>query len=146
MLDLLYPVRMPLYDLHDQVSRLFEDFYREASPWMGEELNRFPAINIWEDGETSHLEVELPGVKMDDVEILVSGNQLKLVVQRREPENGKHTWHRRERLVGRFTRVLTLPWELNPDKVQARLKDGVLTADLSKADSAKPRKIKLLTD
>lgn len=145
MLELLEPVRTPFSGLHDQINQLFEDFYRDAAPQWGEDSNRFPAVNIWDDGEAAHLEAELPGVKLEQVEVLVSGNELRLTVRREGPANGQHTWHRRERLVGSFTRAFTLPWELNPDQVEARLKNGVLTVNLLKAQSAKPRKIKLLT-
>ena len=63
---------------------------------------------------------------------------------RREPEDGQQaTYHRRERGTGSFTRVLTLPIEVDADKVEASLAQGVLTIRLPKAESAKARKIQV---
>ncbi len=82
---------------------------------------------------------------MEDLEVLVSGNEVTITGERkiREPESAN--WHRRERSQGRFSRTLTLPWEVDADKVQATLRDGVLSVRLPKAESAKPKKVKVLT-
>ena len=145
MFELLYPVATPFNALQNQINGLLEDFLAEPAAWAsGSELRHYPAVNIWEDGDAAHLEAELPGVKMEEVELLVAGNQLKLAVQRRVSAPENTAWHRQERLAGSFTRSFTLPWELDADKVEARLKDGILTVTLPKAESAKPRKIKLL--
>ena len=53
--------------------------------------------------------------------------------------------HRRERGSGEFERSLTLPWQIDAEKVEARLVDGVLTVKLPKSESAKPKKVKVLT-
>jgi HSP20 family protein len=55
------------------------------------------------------------------------------------------TYHRQERNTGEFTRVVTLPVDVDADNVEAVLKDGVLNIRLPKAESAKPRKIALKT-
>ncbi len=147
MLDLLDPVATPYSALQNQINGLLEDFLAEPAAWAGgSELRRYPAVNIWEDGDAAHLEAELPGVVMEDVELYVAGNQLRIGVQRRVSAPEKAAWHRQERVSGNFTRTFTLPWELDADKVEAKLKDGVLTVELPKAEAAKPRKIKLLAN
>jgi HSP20 family protein len=81
----------------------------------------------------------------DQIEISVVGNELSLKVQRPDLAQDGVAYHRRERPTGNFTRVLRLPVEVNADKVQAELAHGVLTLTLPKAESAKPRKIKVAT-
>jgi HSP20 family protein len=147
MLDLVNPPASTFSALQNQINGLLDDFLTEPSPWVSSpEFRRYPAVNIWEQGDAAHLEAELPGVKMEDVELLVAGNQVRLSVQRNNAAETKAAWHRQERPSGNFTRSFTLPWELDADKVEAKLKLGVLSVTLPKAESAKPRKIKLLTN
>lgn len=104
----------------------------------------YPGVNVWEDGDNAYLEAELPGVTMNDIEIDVTGDQVTVRGQRKipdAPQNG--TYRRRERPAGAFSRMLRLPWEINPDQVEATLHDGVLTVRLPKSESAKPRKIRV---
>jgi HSP20 family protein len=102
-----------------------------------------PAVNLWEDEETILVEAELPGLKSDQLDISVRGEELTLKVQRPETVEQGVRYHRRERPVGSFTRVVQLPAEVDADHVQAELHDGVLRITLPKAAEAKPRKIEV---
>jgi HSP20 family protein len=107
----------------------------------------YPAVNVWEEGEQVHLEVELPGMDMKDLEIYVTGgNQLTLKGERKQPTLEKGVWHRQERGYGTFVRVLTLPFPVDPEKVEAKFENGVLRVALAKHESAKPRKIPIKVD
>jgi HSP20 family protein len=89
-----------------------------------------------------YAEAELPGMELNDLEIYVTrGDQLTIKGERKEPTTGKAYWHRQERGFGSFTRVLTLPVDVDPDKVEARLHNGVLTITMPKSEKARPRKI-----
>jgi HSP20 family protein len=102
----------------------------------------YPPINLWEDEERVYAEAELPGMKLDDLEIFVTGgNQLTISGERKEPAGNGAAWHRRERGYGRFTRVIELPGAVDEDKVEAQFKLGVLTITLPKREEAKPRRI-----
>lgn len=103
----------------------------------------FPAMNVWEDGESVRAEVEVPGLKMENLELLVVGNELTVKGRRPEATNGKVAWRRQERGTGEFARVIRLPYEVNAAKVEATLKDGVLTILMPKAESARARKIEV---
>lgn len=105
----------------------------------------FPAVNVWEDGESLYAEAEVPGMKMEDIEVLIVGNELTVKGRRSAPANGKGTFHRQERTLGEFTRTLTLPYEINAAKVEAMLKDGVLTIVLPRAEQSKARRIAVKT-
>jgi len=104
--------------------------------------NAFPTVNLWEEGDQLLLEVELPGMDMKNLEIYVTGgNQLTLKGERKQPTVEKGVWHRQERGYGNFVRVLTLPFAVYPEKVDAKFENGVLRVALAKHESAKPRKI-----
>jgi HSP20 family protein len=134
----------PLMQLQGQMNRLFENFF-EDMPTARQYATAYPALNTWEDGDNAYVEAELPGLTMDDLEIYVTGNELRIGGERKLAEAEGASWHRRERSQGRFSRTLTLPWEIDADKVEASLKDGVLTVKLPKCESCKPRKVKVLT-
>jgi HSP20 family protein len=130
-----------LHSMQRDFNRLFDRWQGGDGPRAGS-VSSFPAINVWEDAEFLHLEAELPGFALKDLEIYVTGGSQLTLKGRREPmaPDGAQ-WHRQERGHGSFVRVLSLPSSVNPDKVEARLENGILHLDLAKAESAKPRKI-----
>ena len=103
----------------------------------------YPALNLWDDGEAFHAEAELPGFKIEDIDLAVAGAELQ--IRGRRESHSKEGWavHRRERPSGEFARTITFPAEIDADRVEAALKDGVLSITLPKAPSAKPRKIEV---
>src|SRR5262249_32822800 len=102
----------------------------------------YPAVNIWEDSERVFVEAELPGVDPKDLDIHVTGgNQLNLKGERKPHAPEKGVIHRQERGFGSFVRVLTLPFQVNAEKVDAKFENGVLQVTLAKHEAAKPRKI-----
>lgn len=105
----------------------------------------YPAVNLWDAGEALQLEAEIPGVRMEDLEVLAVGNELTLKGRRQAPADERVAYHRRERGTGEFSRVIMLPVDVDPDRVEASLKDGVLSIRLPKAEAAKPRRIALKT-
>jgi HSP20 family protein len=137
----------PFYQLRDEMDRLVGDFFgpsTSAQALRGTMLMRtFPALNVWEDGDTLYAEAEVPGVKPEDIDVSVVGGDLTLRGQRRSGQYEGMAYHRQERGVGEFNRVLRLPYEVDANKVEATLNDGVLLIKLPKADSAKPKKIKV---
>jgi HSP20 family protein len=130
----------PLQELQGELNRLFDR-------WAGTGASHstpagYPAVNIWEEGDHLHLEAELPGLQLDELEISITGgNQLTLQGQTRPPAVEKGTWHRRERQYGNFARTVELPFPVDPEKVEARFEHGVLKVTLAKHESARPRKI-----
>ena len=136
--------RRPVQQLRREMDRLLSGFLTGAGDvsWPFAGRGR-PAVNVWETKDALHAEVELPGVKSDQVEISVVGEELSIKVERPDIEQEGVTYHRRERGVGSFSRVLRLPVEVDADRVEAELRHGVLTVALPKAESARPRKIQV---
>ena len=133
----------PLMRLQDGMSELLEDFFYDTPAVRGYGAG-YPGINLWEDGDAAYIEAEMPGLSMEDIEVLVTGNEVTISGERKIAEPEGALFHRRERASGRFSRVLTLPWDIDAEKVQATLRDGVLTVTLPKRESCKPRKVQVL--
>lgn len=123
------------------VDRMMDRFATNARP-LPTAAATFPALNVWEDAETLYAEAEIPGLKLEDLEIYVTGtDQLTIKGNRKPGGPEKGAWHRQERAFGEFTRVLTLPVPVDADKVTARLEQGVLTLKMTKSALARPKKI-----
>jgi HSP20 family protein len=140
----LGPVWNQLQQFQSEMNRLF-DRWGGGTPFGG--VPAFPALNVWEEGDQVCVEAELPGLNLKDLEIYVTGgNQLTVKGERKPITPGKGLWHRQERAFGAFNRSLTLPYPVDPDKVDARLENGVLVLKLTKHESARPRKIPVKAD
>jgi HSP20 family protein len=138
----------PLQQLRDEVDRLFTNVLTHPTVSGAARLvsgRGFPAVNVWEDTENLFVEAEVPGLKAENLDITVVGDELTIKGERPEESQTESAFHRRERGVGSFTRVVRLTSEVDADKVQASLNDGVLLLTLPKAETAKPRKIQVKT-
>lgn len=103
-----------------------------------------PAVDIYETESSLVLKAELPGIDPKDVEARVVDGTLYLEGQRKfENEVKQDNYHRLERAYGSFTRSFALPSSVDPDKVTAEYKDGVLTLTIAKREEAKPKTIKI---
>lgn len=132
----------PLTQLQSEMNRLIEHFF-EDMPASRPYSAGYPAMNVWEDGNSAWIECELPGLTLDDIEVLVSGHDVTVKGNRRIDQPQGASWHRRERSQGEFVRSITLPWDLDAEKVSATFRDGVLTIELPRAEAAKPKKVKV---
>jgi len=141
----IYPVYGAFDQLRRDLNRLLEGATGGVYPRIFSGGYAFPALNIWEDGECFCAEAEVPGMSMDQIDVQIVGNELTIKGERPTLEEKKLTYHRQERGSGTFSRSISLPSEVSPDKVEAVLKDGVLTIKLPKAAAARARKIAVKT-
>lgn len=135
----MVPAMFPIAD----IDRVFEEFFGPgAANWTGGATAAFPAMNVWEDKDNVVVEAELPGFKLEQVDITLNGDELT-VAGHRETESKAEgtTWRRRERVSGHFTRSVRLPFEIDADKVDASMTNGVLTISLPKSDAVRTKKI-----
>jgi HSP20 family protein len=86
---------------------------------------------------------ELPGVQQDDLEITVHRDTVTLRGERQDKSDDAGAYHRRERGSGTFVRTFGLPFQVDPDKVDAKLKDGILTLSLQRPEHDKPKRIRV---
>jgi HSP20 family protein len=136
----------PFSQLRQEMDRAMNSVLTGApGAWLPDfaQARVFPALNVWEQADELCVEAELPGLKADELDISVEGDVLTIKGQRGENAQEGATFHRRERGVGAFSRVLRLPVPVAPDRVQASFRDGVLLITLPKAEEARPRKIKV---
>lgn len=104
----------------------------------------FPALNAWTDDEKFYVEAEIPGMSLEELEILVTeGRILTIKGQRGECKSDDRKWLGRERGCGSFERRIQVPGLVDQDRVEATLKNGVLTITLPKAPQFKARKIEV---
>ena len=133
----------PQTSLWRDMARLQEEMNsllsRSFSPAAG-----FPAVNLWTGEESAILTAELPGIVLDDLDITVVGDTLTIKGSRTPDQIGEGaTYHRRERGFGRFTRVVQLPFRVEPEQVEATFTNGILSITLPRAMSDRPRKIQI---
>lgn len=114
--------------------------------WDPEERPAFvPAMNVWQDDKGLHVEAEVPGLQHKDLDVSVHEGTLVLKGEKKEAPAGP-TQHRRERAFGGFTRTIEVPWEVESDKVEATLKDGVLHVFLPQTPAVQPKRIEIKAD
>jgi HSP20 family protein len=128
------------YEMNDLLDQLHTDRRRTLAP-------PYPTLNVWEQNDTVHVETELPGMKLDDLEIYVTkGDRLAIKGDRKRPSPETSTWHRQERRFGNFSRVVTLPADVDHNKMEASFNYGVLTITAPKKDNAQLRRITVKSD
>ncbi|MFC1895561.1 Hsp20/alpha crystallin family protein [Thermodesulfobacteriota bacterium] len=138
--------RSPFEELEAMRRRLDTALEVRAGTWpWAPTAGVFPLMNVTESHDFYFVRAELPGVAARDIEITTTGKTLSLSGDRKIPAVEGASYHRKERRQGTFNRMLTLPKDIDTDKVEARFAGGVLTVVLPKAETAKPKKITVAT-
>ena len=119
--------------------QLDSDWLESATSGIG----AFPTINVFQRGSDFVAIIELPGVSKDDLGLEVRGNTVRISGKRTVDYGGEVSMHRRERVVGRFDRTISLPVQVDPDRIMAEYRDGILALSLPRAESDKPKAIKV---
>ncbi len=133
------------------ITRQFDELRREmdralfATDRGGFALARevWPAATLSDSGGNWVLRAELPGLSDKDVDLTVNADSVTLRAERKVEAPQGYTVHRRERAGYRLARTFSLPTKIDPDKVEASLKNGVLTVTLAKAPEAQPRTVQV---
>lgn len=139
--------RYPVYNtLWNEIANLESDIERVFNPsFVSDEgtENRFsPAINVIENGKSTDIVAELPGVSKDDIKISVENDVLTIRGTRRHnPLPEKAQWIRNEISGGDFYRSVRVPKGIQAEKISAELTNGMLKIVLPKAEEMKPREI-----
>ncbi len=130
--------------LREAMDRLFEEsFVRPRREWVAP-AEATLALDMYETEDSVVVKSAVPGIKPDDIDITISGNILSISGETKvEEEVKEEDYIRRERRYGSFSRTVTLPEALEPDKAEASFEDGVLTLNIPKAPEAKPKVIKI---
>lgn len=127
-----------LLGLQEALDAFRSSGWLEAGPSGG---GTYPPVNVFRKGDDFAIVAELPGVKKSDLEVQVKGRTVRLSGSKSVTYPEKVAVHRRERLEGRFDRALTLPIEVDADRVQAEYRDGILALLLPRAARDMPKTI-----
>ena len=130
--------------IRNEIFRIFEDPFSLASSASTLFEGWTPPVDVYEDKDKITVRAELPGMKKDDIEVTVVGDTLTISGERkREEEKREGETYRSERYLGRFQRSITLPAEVDSNRIQATYKDGVLTVSLNRSEQAKRKQIEI---
>jgi HSP20 family protein len=133
-----------LNGLRQEMDRLFQrfeyDWPADAPAWNRGELEG-PQFLLRDAGETFEVTADVPGFQTEDLHISFEQGSLIVRGERRESVPEGYSAHRRERGMLRFARAFNLPARIDPDKIEASLKNGVLELRLPKAAEERPRTI-----
>lgn len=105
-----------------------------------------PSLDVFEDVDAIRLDLDLPGMTSDQIEVEFDDNVLTISGERRFSDasaDDRGSYQRVERRYGRFSRSVTLPRGVRADQIAADMRDGVLTVTVPKADEVKPRRIRV---
>jgi HSP20 family protein len=134
--------RDDLARLHSDMDDLFGSFFGD---WpVLSQRGIWPAIDIADSENEIVVKAEVPGCKAEDIDISVYGNTLTLSGEKKAEEEKKEKgYYHLERSYGSFRRDIALPDEVDPNKVEASCKDGVLTVTLPKSEKTRAVKVKV---
>ena len=129
----------------ERIRREFDRLLEEFVPREGErEVVFAPAVDVYETDKELVVKAEIPGVKKEDIEVAIRDNALHIRGEKKvEKEEKTETYHRMERVYGKFERVIALPMDVKVEEAKAEFKDGVLEIRIPKAETAKERKIEI---
>jgi HSP20 family protein len=129
----------PFQELQREMGRLFGnlDPFHPTRP-----VHRYPSLNLYDAGDRYILSAQLPGMVGSDIDLTITGETLTMRGERKRAEGVKDdSYRRQERPMGKWSRTITLPDRVDSSQVGASFADGILTVNLPKAESAKPRHI-----
>lgn len=137
----------PLVDLHDEVDRLFDNVWGTLPDTRNQnktESRWTPPCDIEENSSHYLLTLDMPGVQKEHVRLEVGDNQLTVSGERNtERKSSSEGLSYSERRQGRFERTFRLPPGVDTGKVEAHYQDGTLRVYIPKAETVKPRQIKI---
>ena len=130
--------------LQNQLNRFFQPFARFANgdedlvsgAWV-------PPVDVAETQEQIVVRAEVPGIRQEDIQIEFENGLLTITGERAIEKTDAMTWHRVERTYGNFSRSFTLPRTVDPEKITANYRDGILEIAVPKREEAKPKQIRI---
>jgi HSP20 family protein len=133
-----------LGDIQSEMNRLFDNAVGRPTAMAVAERMWLPTVDVRETKDDIVLCFDIPGVNEKDVHLSITGDLLAVKGERRfQREGSADSYHRVERVFGKFERSVQLPIAIQTDKVRATYRDGVLEVTLPKAEEVKPREIKI---
>jgi HSP20 family protein len=132
-------------NLQVQLNRLFEPFARFATGGDEDLVSGtwVPPVDVAETQDRILVRAEVPGMKQEDISIEFENGLLTIKGDRKLEKSEGVTWHRVERIYGNFSRSFTLPRSVDPERISASYREGILEVEVPKREEAKPKHIKI---
>jgi HSP20 family protein len=133
--------------MRSQMDRIWKAFHGKVERFKDGYAGVFPLINIHEADDTVTLTAELPGVKVEDLEITIKNDTLSLKGEKKvEDRPEEANFFRQERIFGVFRRSIELPSKIDSDKAEAKVKNGILIITLPKSAEAKAHQVSVKSE
>ncbi len=137
----------PLFREFQRLEQQLDELFAGATPWAGGIRSlppgTFPAINVASSNEVVTVYVFAPGIDAKSLDISLQQNVLSIGGRRAASRESNATYYRNERFDGDFRRVVALPEDVDPDKVDASYKDGIVEIRVQRRESSRPRQIEI---
>jgi HSP20 family protein len=132
------------FDALFQFQRALDSF--RTSSWLGASPSgsgAYPPFNVFRKGDDLVVIAEVPGIRKADLQVQVKGNTIRIAGTKAVQYGEQASLHRRERLSGSFDRAVTVPVDIDADRVRAECRDGILALYLPRAERDKPKSISI---
>ena len=135
----------PLLREFQRLEQELDEFFAGGTPWAGGIRSlppgAFPAVNVASSNDAVNVYVFAPGIDAKSLEISLQQNVLTIDGRREAPQDSNATYYRNERFEGAFRRVIALPEDVDPEKVQASYRDGIVEIRIQRQEASRPRRI-----
>ena len=129
------------YNILDEALNFFvDDFLRGTSSLS--KRGDFPKVEVYEGSDEVEIRAIVPGIAVGDLDIQLENNNLVISGEKKN-DHAEGTYIKKERLFGKFSKTVRLPYRVNPENINAELKNGILLVKLTKSEEAKPKKIQI---
>lgn len=136
---------LPFGPVSREMDELMERFFGSQNGGSFAPKNWYAPVSVWEEEGKFFVDVDVPGVKAEDIDVTFEDGTLRIVAERRltqtnDQENGRKYWHH-ERAYGRIERTVSLPESLDRDSIEANLTEGVLHLSIARRPETQPKKV-----
>lgn len=137
----------PLFSELRRLEQEVDEFFTGATPWSGGIRSlppgTFPAINVASSNDAITVYVFAPGIDPKSLDISLQQNVLSVSGRREASRESTATYYRNERFEGAFRRVIAMPEDIDPDKVEASYRDGIVEIRVQRREASRPRQIEI---
>jgi len=130
------------YDIFNNISEIRHTLDNFFSENYTRRIVDFPHVNLYEKDDTIDIAVLAPGEKVENIDLQLIDNSLRIEIDKKSDYRDSH-YIRKERNFGKFRKSVMLPYRVDPNKIEATMKNGILRIKLVKSEDAKPKKIEI---
>jgi len=136
-----------LEDMRRDMDRLFDEFTKPARRrriWPKSEGLVIPSIDLYDRKTEIVAKIELPGVRREDIDLTITKDTLTLKGEiKKDDDVQEEDYYLSERMIGSFSRTIALPFEVESEKAQATMNNGLLEIVIPKREEARPKEVKI---